>query len=405
MGMQKRGQLMAKETMLTPLEKRVAKALLAGNWRNQDIQALINTGRKATVNSGRITGVKKNSKQELATDEEVEFFKRHRLAYDNRTGLNPYDDEKLIRAREAMILAVHIFNSPALKFKTEVFCMLANVAWTYLMHEYYTRKTNVAILKPDGYSLALSEIIERQDCPLNENVRKNLRALKILRDSVEHHLLGKADQKWLGIFQACCLNFEKALCNLFDSRLTLSSELAFALQFARIKLDQAADLSRYDLPDNISAIDALLIEGMTPEQLNSIEYQFQVVYTLTAAPKSKAHIQFLNPESAEGQKIQNVLAKKIIADDHYPYKPGKVIELVKRRTGKAFTNNDHTRCWKLYKVRSKPHSSQPENTDKQFCIYHKAHGDYTYSDEWVQKLVAAMQEPLEMAKIRAVKLA
>ena len=46
------------------------------------------------------------------------------------TGLNQYDDERLIRAREAMILAVQIFNSPALKFKTEVFTMLTNVAWT-----------------------------------------------------------------------------------------------------------------------------------------------------------------------------------------------------------------------------------------------------------------------------------
>lgn len=196
---------------LTAEEKRVAKALLAKKWRNQDIQALINTGRKATINSGRITGVKKNAEQEIASEDEVAFFLLKKRSYDQQTGLNRYDDERLIRAREAMILAVQVFNSAALRFKTEVFTMLANVAWTYLMHEWYARNTEVELVNSDGFSKPLSELVERGDCPLPEGVRQNLRALNTLRDKVEHHLLGKADQKWLGIFQACCLNFDKAL--------------------------------------------------------------------------------------------------------------------------------------------------------------------------------------------------
>src|SRR5690606_41459214 len=96
---------------LTAEEKRVAKALLAKKWRNQDIQALINTGRKATINSGRITGVKKNAAQQPATKEEVEFVLLKKRSYDQQTGLNRYEDERLIRSREAMILAVQVFNS------------------------------------------------------------------------------------------------------------------------------------------------------------------------------------------------------------------------------------------------------------------------------------------------------
>src|SRR5690606_27260466 len=122
------GHMAAKNNVsLTDAEKRVVKALLAKGWRNQDIQALANPGRKATINSGRITGVKKNENEALATDDEVAFFQIKKRSYDQQTGLNQYDDERLIRAREAMILAVQIFNSPALKFKTEVFTMLANV--------------------------------------------------------------------------------------------------------------------------------------------------------------------------------------------------------------------------------------------------------------------------------------
>jgi hypothetical protein len=46
---------------LTADEKRIVKALLNEGWRNQDIQALVNEGRQATINSARITGVKQDA--------------------------------------------------------------------------------------------------------------------------------------------------------------------------------------------------------------------------------------------------------------------------------------------------------------------------------------------------------
>jgi hypothetical protein len=395
---------MAAKKGLSDHEKRVVKALFAKNWRNQDIHAWINGGRSPTVNFGRISGVKKDPNQEAATEEEVAFFMMKKKAVDPQTGLNRYDDEKLIRAREAMILAVQVFNSPGLRFKTEVFTMLANVAWTHLMHEYYTRKTPVAIVNADGFSKPLSELIERGDSPLAEGIKHNLRALKILRDKVEHHLLGQADLQWLGLFQACCLNFEKTICSMFGAHMSLASELAFALQFAKMDMQQAATLSKYDLPEHIAAIDALITAGMTPEQLNNIEFQFRVVYTLDAASKGQAHIQFVLPESVEGKEIHNVLSKKVAGDEFFPHKPAKVVELVAKTTKKPFTSNDMLRARKLHKVRPPTGSAQPGNTDKRYCLYHPAHKDYTYSDEWVAKLVEEVNDPMKLAAIRAVKL-
>ena len=65
---------MKKPTTLTDEEKRVVKALLADGMRNQDVHALINYERAATVNFGRIAGVKKNPK--ITPAEEVAFFRR-----------------------------------------------------------------------------------------------------------------------------------------------------------------------------------------------------------------------------------------------------------------------------------------------------------------------------------------
>jgi hypothetical protein len=151
---------MAKATTLTEEEKRVVKALLADGMRNQDIHALINYERPVTVNFGRIAGVKKNEKIIAASPEEVAFFRRKKHSFDPITGLNLYGDERLIRAREAMILAVTIFNSAGYHFKTEVFAVLANIAWTYLLHEHYERK-GVKPLNSDGSTFALSYMLWR----------------------------------------------------------------------------------------------------------------------------------------------------------------------------------------------------------------------------------------------------
>lgn len=392
-----------KQGALTDDEKPIVKALLAKGWRNQDIQALLNVGRSATINSARITEVKKSTTIVAASDDEIEFFKIRKRSFDPKTGLNLFDHERLIRSREAVILAVQVFNSPAMCFKTEVFTMLANVAWTYLLHEHYERQ-GIETVGKDGNSLLLSQMIKRQDCPLSKGMKENLRALKILRDDVEHKLLGRADTKWLGLFQACCLNFDKAMCDLFGKELSLSHELSFALQFTKMNIEQLSTLNRYEIPAHIEAVDARLAEGMTDEQMADLEYQFRVVYTLDAVTKSRAHFQFVQPTSDEGKDIRNVLVQHKLADHLYPHKPAEVVALVKQRTGQGFTQHNHTQAWRKFQVRPKSGAIQPENTNRDFCIYHAAHADYTFSDQWVQRLEDEVNDKHKFSELKAFKL-
>ncbi|ROT97559.1 hypothetical protein EB810_04925 [Altererythrobacter sp. FM1] len=289
-----------------------------------------------------------------------------------------------------------------MRFKTEVFTMLANVAWTYLMHEHYERK-GVKIVK-DGRSLLLSQIVERHDCPLSKGIKDNLRAVKVLRDDVEHKLLGRADSKWLGLFQACCLNFDKSMCELFGAQLTLSSELAFALQFTKLNFDQATTLNKYEIPGDIDAIDARLREGMSETDIADLEFQFRVVYTLDAVTKSRAHFQFVQPDSAEGKDIRNVLVQHKLADHLYPHKPGDVVKKVAKATQVAFTQHNHTQAWRMFEVRPRKGAAQPENTNRDYCIFHAAHGDYTFSDQWVQKLVNVCGNAQQFEKLKSFKL-
>ena len=371
---------------LTDREKKVAKALLNKDWRNQDIQALINIERAATINSARITEVKKNDVQEVATDDEVALFRAYKCSFHPRTGLNLLEDERLIRAREAMILAVQVFNSAALKFKTEVFAVLVNIAWTYLLHEYYSRKGE-KIVDENDLSWSLSKMINRQDCPLSEGMRNNLKSIKDIRDEVEHKLLGRGDMKWLGLYQACCLNFNKILCDLFGDKLSLEDELGLALQFSRMNIEQLSKLSEYEIPRHIEVLDARLQKNLSPEQIDDLEYQFRVIYTMVSASKSEAHFKFVNADSADDKDIQNILVKFKPADHLYPHRPSKVVQIVAEKSGMRFTMHDHTLSWRCHNVRPQSNTEHPESTNRTYCLYHSAHKDYTYSAQWVDLLV------------------
>lgn len=388
---------------LTEEEKHIVKGFLNAGERNQDIQALVNTGRVATINSGRITEVKQDDTIAPASAEELEFYRARKKNYDPITGLNLYDDERLIRAREAMLLAVQVFNSPTLKFKAEVFAVHANIAWTYLLHEHYER-LGIAIMQPDGRSLLLSQMIARPDCPLSQGMRDNLASLKQIRDAVEHTLFRRADTRFLSIFQACCLNFDKAICDLFGPNLALSNELSFSLQFAKMDLEQLAQIHSYEVPEHIKTLEKTIEEGLDEARSADIEYRFRVVYTFENSTKSKSHIKFVHPSDEEAEEVRNVLIRKEISDKLYPHKPGVVVEMVGEKSGRAFTTHNHTQAWRKFDARPRNGVIQPDNTNRDWCIYHQAHGDYTYSDKWVDFIVGFIASDDNYEELRRFKL-
>jgi hypothetical protein len=89
--------------------------------------------------------------------------------------------------------------------------------------------------------------------------------MKEIRDEVEHLILRRTDLKWAPLFQACCLNFEEFLVKQFGEKLSLQRELSFALQFAKMDVDQITSLQKFDIPEEIEALDARLQKHMSEE--------------------------------------------------------------------------------------------------------------------------------------------
>lgn len=375
---------------LTPFEKRIVKYLIAEKWTNQDIQALVNLERPATINPARIATVKKDKFQAQATSEEYAIYFGFKRSFDLKTGLNPFIDERLIKSREAMKLAISIFNNPTFQFRAENFSMLANVAWTYLALEYSARK-GLPTERKDGKAVSLSDFLNGKGCPFSSGIVNNLRAMIKIRDAAEHKVLGPYDSDWVGIFQACCMNFESVIVEHFGERLSLSSEVSFALQLSGLSVGQALSMSQIKAPKHIDSINKEIFGNLTENEKNDKDFQFSVVYTTVETSKSKAAIQFVSPKSAEGREIANVLVKYRPSQITHPYKPTDVVGLVRKKTGAKFELHEHTLFWKKNDVRPASGSAKPEETKLEYCFYNATFKSYTYNDAWVDLIVGEVE--------------
>jgi len=50
----------------------------------------------------------------------------------------------------------------------------------------------------------------------------------------------------------------------------------------------------------------------------------------------------------------------------------------------------HTAAWHRHKVRPVVGSAKPDATDSRYCVYDTVHGDYLYTQAWIDRLVAEL---------------
>src|SRR5579859_429374 len=126
----------------TPLERweiALVKAMLPQYSNDQDILAYF-TRPTRSVNHRVIAEIrteKKHAAVKAASSEELQEFYATWPDIDPQTGLSLRGDELLIKAREAMIASVHIFNGVGLNFRAELFIVTSVIAWTYLLHAWF----------------------------------------------------------------------------------------------------------------------------------------------------------------------------------------------------------------------------------------------------------------------------
>ena len=276
------------EGALTAAEKPLAKGLLKLGYRAQDITFIVNQGRSGTVNQARVSQVGVDPKIVAASSDDVMRYLVVQAAYDPKTLLNPYKDPRLVRAREAMMAAVQAFNNPTRLFKLELFSVLANIAWTYLLHEKLERTKAGSSKLVDGSSVTVGGTLGKGICPIiDKAVVANLKKLIEVRDAVEHTFFVGGEVSFGPLFQACCVNFDNHMTEWFGEHLSLSGELSLALQFAKLGKQQLIELENSVLPASIKALSKSIQDD---ELAGHNAFQLNVYYASALSNKTKADI-------------------------------------------------------------------------------------------------------------------
>ena len=200
--------------------------------------------------------------------------------------------ELLIQSREAALNAVQSFNNPLTTFKTETFIVLMVIAWMYLLHAYYRgkgidyryydqgdKRRKFHRTKSGAYKYwELERCLNDANCPLEAATKSNLRFLIGLRHEIEHHKSLDLDQRFTGRYMACCLNYEKVITQLFNSRYELGSALTFTLQFRDLTKDPKPDEALNPLPSNVAKYLQEFDANLPDEEFQSPQFAYRLLF-------------------------------------------------------------------------------------------------------------------------------
>jgi hypothetical protein len=298
-----------------------------------------------------------------------------------RRKLWSFKEELLLKSREAMLNAVQTFNNPNIRFKTEAFIILSNIAWTYLLHAYYrgesveyryhkiiNNRKRFDKTKRNAFKYwELERCLDTEECPLNIIIKSNLKFLIGLRHEIEHQMTTRIDDYISARLQACCLNYNDEIKRMFGERSGIDKYLSFSLQFSTISEDHANQLRLFtDLPPNIAAYINAFDDNLEDNQFNDIRYSYRVLYV----PKAVNHkgqadkvIEFINANSPEAEMLNKeyVVFKDREKNKHLP---SHIWKIMQQKGFKDFAAHQHTQLWKTMNAKDprKGYGVQVENT-------------------------------------------
>lgn len=301
-------------------------------------------------------------------------------------------NELLTKSREAMLCAVQIFNNPNVVFKSESFIVLANIAWTYLLHSYFKeigidyryfetkgqRKKYDKTKRGSFKYWELERCLNDVSCPIDAIPKSNLRFLIGLRHEIEHQMTTRIDDYLSARFQACCLNYNHYIKKLFGEEYGIDKHLAFSLQFSSISEDHAKQLKEFsELPKNIAAYINAFDDGVSDDEFNNPQYSYRVLYVpKTANTKGQADrvIEFIKADSPEAAGLNKEY--QIIRDREKPkHLPTEIVNMMKEKGYKGFGMHQHSQLWKAL---------DGKNEAKGFGVW-VANAWYWY-DNWIKEV-------------------
>lgn len=336
--------------------------------------------------------------------------------------------DNIEKCRSAALAAVESYNRPGPRFRTAQYLVMLIIAWTAFFHAvsyrlgkkpWYRKRssgagTGVRYQKVDGEPRHwdLAECVRQHYGDKNPPVRTNLEFLLGLRNKIEHRHLPELDATLYGECQAALLNLEEMLVEEFGPKYALAESLAVSLQFSRTtpgEKKRAAKVLASDTAKTVTDYVERFRGKLAPTVLNSMQYSFSVFLVPRVANRKSAAdaaIEFVSvDEASEAERSRLDKLNVLIREKRIPIanldhrKPSQVVEELKDVIPFPMNLSVHTAAWKHFKVRPTSDSTIPDRTQTDFCIYDEVHGDYVYTQAWVNKLRRELSTRLGYSRI------
>lgn len=373
-------------------EVEIIKAMIAtdADLNDQDVLPYF-TRPTRSVNHREISEIR-NGKYHAdivpATQEELDRFYFDWSEVDVATGLSVRGDELLIKAREAMIAAVHIFNSAGLTFRTELFVVTSIIAWTYLMHAWFKREGVDYRYTDRGGAVKktkhgadchwdLNRCLRNARCPLDSPIVANLDFLIELRNEIEHQSTNRIDNAVSAKLQATCINFNDTIKAEFGSHFGLERRLPIALQFVSFSLDQRENLKPAELPNHIQTMMEDFHRGLTADQQSDPRFAYRVAFVPKAGSKasnSDLAVEFVKPDSEEAKEINRVLLKEI---EKPRYTSTQIVNKIKSEGYPRFNMHHQTKLWQ---------TDDAKNPGKGYGREGDYKNSWIWYDKWLERV-------------------
>nr|WP_158636553.1 DUF3644 domain-containing protein [Luteimonas marina] len=286
------------------------------------------------------------------------------------------------------------------------------IAWTALFHAIYYKRNvkpwyklrNGRFERIDGdpKHWDLSECLKRHYAATMPPERKNLEFLIGLRNKIEHRHLPELDPSLYGECQAALLNLEEMLVATFGAKYGMAEQLAVSLQFSTVVPPEKKRAARAAAVNNARSVKDYIetFRGNLPATiLSSMKYSYNVFLVPKVSNRessSDAAVEFIKVNEASPEELKrleklNVLIreKKIPIANLDLYKPSVVVQKINQSCPHIVSQNAHSNAWRHFGVRPTTGAANPEQCRTEYCVYDEAHGDYLYTQAWINKCTQA----------------
>lgn len=276
----------------------------------------------------------------------------------------------VLKAREATLSAVQIYNNPLISFKTESFIVLSLIAWTYLLHAHYRAEgTDYRYFSIAGKRKKFSrnrdgsirywdlrECTFKPACPLDKNTKNNLEFLIGLRNQIEHKKASGLDSYLSARYQACALNFNSYLKQLHGEKFGLDQNLALSLQFAELDHSQAKVIKDKEnlIPKEIISYISTFDSKLSSPEIESERFAYRLLFVKVLAKRqgqADRVIEFIDPKSDLAKNISKEYWVK--EETEKPKLSAKqVVKQIRDAGHPQFGMHQHTLFWRKHDAKN-----------------------------------------------------